>query len=57
MRVEHLEALKEKYTSKCNYFKNAEFNNLAADFNEMVSILNQMINYVKENPNNNTLVN
>ena len=53
MTIEYLEALKEKYMAKCNYFKNAEFNNLAADFNEMVSILGQMISYIKENPKNN----
>ena len=47
MTVEHLEALKEKYSAKCSYFKNAEFNNLAADFNEMTLILDQMIAYIR----------
>lgn len=51
MTLEYLLAKKAYYESKCNYFKNLEFDVLAADFQGVADLIGEMENYIKEQEN------
>ena len=51
MNLEYLLEKKTYYEGKCNYFKNLEFNILAADFQNIVNLIGEMENYIKEKEN------
>ena len=51
MTLEYLAEQKEKYQQKCQYFKNMEFDRLAADFQGIVDLIGEMENYIKEKEN------
>ena len=49
MTLEYLAEQKLKYQDKINYFKNVEFDNLAAEFQNIVDLIGKMEEYIKEN--------
>ena len=51
MTLEYLAEQKLKYQDKINYFKNIEFNNLAAEFQNIVDLIGKMESYIKEKEN------
>lgn len=51
MTLEYLAEQKEKYLQKQQYFKNMEFDRLAADFQGIVDLIWEMEEYMKENVN------
>lgn len=51
MTLEYLVEQKEKYQQKYQYFKNMEFDRLAADFQGIVDLIGEMERYLKENVN------
>lgn len=53
MTTEHLAEKKTYYEGKYNYFKNLEFDTLAADFQGVVDLIGEMENYIKEKENGN----
>ena len=51
MTLEYLTEQKEKYQNKANYFKNLEFDIIAADFQSVADLIGEMEDYVKEKEN------
>lgn len=51
MTLEYLNEQKTKYQQKHDYFKNLEFNTLAAEFQGVVDLIGEMENYIKEKEN------
>ena len=51
MTLEYLNEQKTKYQQKSEYFKNIEFDILAADFQGVVDLIGEMENYIKEKEN------
>lgn len=48
MTLEYLNEQKTKYQQKHDYFKNLEFNTLAAEFQGVVDLIGEIENYIKE---------
>lgn len=51
MTLEYLNEQKTKYQKKTEYFKNIEFDILAADFQGVVDLISEMENYINTNKN------
>lgn len=51
MTLEYLSEQKTKYQQKTEYFKNLDFEHLAADFQNVVDLIGEMENYIKEKEN------
>lgn len=49
MTIEHLLEKKTYYERRYNYFKNLEFDILAADFQGIMDLIGKMENYIEEN--------
>ena len=48
MTLEYLAEKKAYYEGKCTYFKNIEFDTLAADYQGMVDLVTEMENNLKQ---------
>ena len=46
MTLEYLLEKKAHYESKYNYFKNLEFDTLAAEFQSVIDLIGEMENYI-----------
>lgn len=51
MTLEYLAEQKAKYQDKADYFKNIEFDGLAAEFQGMADLIDKMEEYIKEKEN------